>query len=179
MLASLLVLPCNNSQTMNNTRFYDYSAKDISGNEIKMSQYKGKVVLVVNTASKCGLTPQLEGLEALYKKYKDKGFEIIGFPCNQFLKQEPLEGKAIEEFCLVNYGVSFKIFDKIKVNGKDTHPLYKFLKDALPGTLGNAIKWNFTKFLIGADGTPIKRFSPQDKPQSIEVFFESEKSSVF
>ncbi|MDO5291584.1 MAG: glutathione peroxidase [bacterium] len=148
--------------------FYDYSAVKMNGQEVKMEEYKGKVVMVVNTASKCGLTPQLEGLEELYKKYGDKGLVILGFPCNQFASQDPGDNKEISEFCLINYGVTFDMFQKIDVNGENAHPLYKFLKEQAKGTLGNKIKWNFTKFLIDTKGNVVKRYAPTTKPQSIE-----------
>ena len=148
--------------------FYDFKAISIEGQEISMSDYKGKVVVVVNTASKCGFTPQFEGLEALYKKYKDKGLVILGFPCNQFANQEPNDEKQIINGCLANYGVSFPMFSKIKVNGKNAHPLYKFLKKEAPGSLGNAIKWNFAKFVIDKQGKVVKRFSTQTKPEEME-----------
>lgn len=131
-----------------------------------MDAYKDKVVLVVNTASKCGFTPQYEGLEKLNEEYKDKGLEILGFPCNQFANQEP-GGKDEIESCLLNYGVDFQMFDKIEVNGKKTHPIFKYLKKELPGTLGGRIKWNFTKFLIDKDGNPVKRFAPSTKPEKL------------
>ena len=149
-------------------KFYDFKAKNLQGKEISMEEYREKTVLVVNTASKCGLTPQFEGLEALYKKYKEKGLVILGFPCNQFANQEPGDEKSISEGCMLNYGVSFPMFAKIDVNGETAHPLYKYLKKELKGTFGNKIKWNFTKFLIDADGQAIKRFSPTTKPESIE-----------
>jgi glutathione peroxidase len=133
-----------------------------------MDKYKGKVVLVVNTASKCGFTPQYEGLEKLHEEYKGKGLEILGFPCNQFAGQEP-GGKDEIETCLLNYGVDFQMFDKIDVNGKNAHPIFKYLKKELPGTLGGRIKWNFTKFLIDKDGNPVKRFAPSTKPEKIEI----------
>lgn len=148
--------------------FNQYNAVSLQGKEISMSAYKGMIVLVVNTASKCGLTPQFEGLEKLYQKYKDKGFVILGFPCNQFGGQEPGSEKEIEEGCLINYGVTFPMFTKIEVNGEKTHPIFSFLKGKLKGALGNKIKWNFTKFLIDAEGNPVKRFAPITKPQSIE-----------
>ncbi|WP_370175115.1 glutathione peroxidase [Leeuwenhoekiella palythoae] len=147
--------------------FYDLEAKTLQGETISMNSFKGKTVLVVNTASKCGLTPQYEGLEALYEKYKDNGLEILGFPCNQFGNQEPGGADAIEEFCQVNYGVHFKMFGKIEVNGSNTHPVFKYLKKQLGGTLGSRIKWNFTKFLIDKDGQPVKRFSPLTKPEHL------------
>ena len=125
-------------------KFYDLKARKINGKEVKLDEYKGKVLLVVNTASKCGLTPQLTELEEIYKEYKDRGFEILGFPCNQFAKQDPGSNKEISEFCLLNYGVSFNMFEKIDVNGEDAHPIYKFLKGEAKGLMNNDIKWNFT-----------------------------------
>ncbi len=143
---------------------YNFKVKDISKKEISLEEYKGKVLIIVNTASKCGLTPQFEGLENLYKEYKDKGLEILGFPCNQFANQEPNEGKEISDFCQLNYGVTFKIFDKIDVNGENTHELYKYLKKEKKGILGEKIKWNFTKFLVDRDGKVIKRIAPTTDP---------------
>ncbi len=151
------------------TNFYDFEAVSLRGENIKMSDYAGKAVLVVNTASKCGLTPQYEGLEALYKDYKDKGLEILGFPCNQFGAQEPGSADEIGEFCQINYGVSFKMFEKIDVNGPNTHPIFKFLKEEKGGILGDDIKWNFTKFLIGKDGNVIKRFAPITVPDDLKA----------
>jgi len=148
--------------------FYDFSAKSLQGKEIKMEQFKGKTVLVVNTASKCGFTPQYAGLEKLYEKYKDQGLVILGFPCNQFGKQEPGTEKEIQEGCLVNYGVTFPMFNKIDVNGENAHPLYTYLKSELSGVLGGRIKWNFTKFLIDKNGNPVKRFAPIVKPEKME-----------
>lgn len=150
------------------TTFYDFSAKNLKDETISMAQFKGKVVLVVNTASKCGFTPQFAELEDLYKEHMAKGLVIIGFPCNQFAGQEPNDANGIAEFCTLNYGVTFPMFAKIEVNGDNAHPLYKWLKNQLHGKLGDAIKWNFTKFLIGSDGTPIKRYSPTTKPKDIE-----------
>jgi glutathione peroxidase len=152
------------------TMFYDFKAKSLQGKEIGMEAYKGKTVLVVNTASKCGLTPQFEGLEKLYQKYKDKDFVILGFPCNQFANQEPGDEKSISEGCLINYGVTFPIFSKIDVNGPNAHPLYSYLKNELKGTFGNKIKWNFTKFLIDSNGKPLKRFAPITKPENIDRY---------
>lgn len=149
-------------------KFYDFSARKMDGKEINMNEYKGKVILVVNTASKCGFTPQLKGLEDLYVGYKDKGFEILGFPCNQFASQDPGTNKEISEFCLVNYGVTFTMFEKIDVNGKNAHPIYKFLKEKAKGVLGSAIKWNFTKFLIDRDGNVIRRYAPTVVPEKIK-----------
>jgi glutathione peroxidase len=147
--------------------FYNFEAKTLSGESLKMAAYKGKTVLVVNTASKCGLTPQYEGLEKLYQQYKEDGLVILGFPCNQFGKQEPGNAEDIQEFCSVNYGVSFPMFAKVNVNGADAHPLFKYLKKELSGFLGGKIKWNFTKFLINAEGKPVKRFAPTAKPEDL------------
>lgn len=149
-------------------KFYEYKAVSLRGEEMSMDKYKDKVVLVVNTASKCGFTPQYEGLEKLYEKYKDKGLEILGFPCNQFGSQEPGTEKEIEEGCLVNYGVTFQMFSKINVKGENAHPLFKYLKNELKGIIGGEIKWNFTKFLIDKNGRPIKRYAPVTKPESLE-----------
>ena len=150
--------------------FYDFEATDIRGNKVDMAAFKNKTVVVVNTASKCGLTPQYEGLEKLYQKYKDKGLVVLGFPCNQFAGQEKGSDEEIAEFCQVNYGVSFPIFSKIEVNGQNTHPIFRFLKAKLGGFLGSRIKWNFTKFVVDKNGVPVKRFSPYTKPESMEDF---------
>ncbi len=147
---------------------YDFDTKYSSGDYLPLERFKGKHLLIVNTATKCGLTPQFIGLEALYEKYKDQGFEIIGFPCNQFASQEPLENEVMAETCSLNYGVSFPLTEKVKVNGSDADPIFKYLKKALPGTLGNAVKWNFTKFLIGPEGQPLKRYAPTTEPSAIE-----------
>ena len=148
--------------------FYNFTAKDITGKAVSMSAYKNKVVLVVNVASKCGYTPQYEGLEKIYKKYHTQGFEILGFPCNQFKGQEPGTEKEIYNFCKVNYGVTFPLFSKIDVNGDHTHPLYVYLKKEAPGFLGTqSIKWNFTKFLIDRNGKVIKRYGSSTKPAEI------------
>ena len=147
--------------------FYLFSATSLQGKEIDMKSYEGKIVLVVNTASKCGLTPQYEGLEKLYKEYKDKGLVILGFPCNQFANQEPGTTKDISEGCLINYGVSFQMMSKIDVNGPTAHPIYKYLKKELKGFPGSEIKWNFGKFLIDKNGNPYKRFSPLTKPEKL------------
>ena len=147
---------------------YDYTVDDIHGKPVKLDRYKGKVVLVVNTASKCGFTPQYKGLEALYQKYHGKGLEVLGFPCNQFGAQEPGSEAEIEQFCEINYGVTFPMFAKIDVNGKNTAPVYEYLKAAKPGLLGSeAIKWNFTKFLVDRGGKVVARFAPNDTPESI------------
>lgn len=134
-----------------------------------MTQYQGKTILVVNTASKCGLTPQYEGLEKLYKNYKDQGLVILGFPCNQFANQESGTSDEIQEFCQINYGVSFPMFEKVDVNGENAHPIFKYLKSKLGGGIfGSKIKWNFTKFVIDKNGNPVKRFSPITKPEKME-----------
>lgn len=149
---------------------YQFSGVDMQGNQKSLSDYEGKVVLIVNTASKCGFTPQFKGLEKLYAKFKDKGLEVLGFPCNQFGKQDPGSNEQISEFCELNYGVTFPMFQKIDVNGDDAHPLFNYLKSEAPGVLGTtAIKWNFTKFLVGKDGQVIKRFAPKDTPEKIEA----------
>lgn len=151
------------------SKVYDFEVTTINGKASKLNKYKGKVLLVVNTASKCGLTPQFKGLESLYKKYNDKGLEIIGFPCNQFGQQDPGTNDEIQEFCQMNYGVSFPMYAKIDVNGNNTHPLYQHLKDEAPGLLGSKkIKWNFTKFLINKNGEVIKRFAPTVTPEKLE-----------
>ena len=147
---------------------YDFSALDIQGAERKLSEFTGKVVLIVNTASKCGFTPQYEGLEEMYKELHDQGFEILGFPCNQFGQQEKGSEEEIAGFCMKNYGVSFPMFSKIDVNGDDAHPLYSYLKKEASGILGSkGIKWNFTKFLVDQDGNVIKRYAPTTKPEEI------------
>ena len=149
--------------------FYDFEARKINGQTVSMSEYHGKVIVVVNTASKCGFTPQYEGLEKLYEKYKDLGLVILGFPCNQFGKQESGTSEDIKEFCQINYGVSFPLFEKIEVNGKNAHPIFKYLKSNLSGgILGSSIKWNFTKFVINRKGIPVKRFGPPTKPEEME-----------
>ena len=149
-------------------KFYDFKAKKINGQEVEMKDYEGKVVLIVNTASKCGFTPQFAELENLYKEYKDSGLEILGFPCNQFAKQDSGSNEEIHSFCQLNYGVSFNMFKKIEFNGKNAHPLYRFLKDQQGGIMGSDIKWNFTKFLIDRDGNVVKRYAPIVKPSKIE-----------
>ena len=138
-----------------------------------MSAYKGKTVIVVNTASKCGFTPQFEGLEQLYQKYKDKGVVILGFPCNQFANQEPGDEKSILNGCVVDYNISFPMFAKVDVNGDTAHPIYKYLKNELKGLFGGVVKWNFTKFVVDANGNPIKRFSPFNKPEEIDKYLQT------
>ena len=148
---------------------YDFDCQTTGGKKKSLSDYQGKVLLVVNTASKCGFTPQFEGLETMYEKYKDRGLEILGFPCNQFGKQDPGSNDEIMEFCQLNYGVSFPMFGKIEVNGGGTEPFFKYLKKEAPGALGTQrIKWNFTKFLIDPTGEVIKRYAPTVKPKDIE-----------
>ena len=149
--------------------FYDLSFNNAAGKSISMSDYKGKSVMVVNTATKCGLTPQFDGLEKLHQKYKDQGLVILGFPCNQFLSQSPESNDEVVEACRINHGVTFPLTEKIDVNGGDAHPLFVFLKNELGGMLGSSIKWNFTKFLIGPDGKPYKRFSPKTEPDELEA----------
>jgi glutathione peroxidase len=149
---------------------YDYSAQRLDGHEESLSAYRGQVLLIVNTASQCGFTPQYAGLESLYEKLHGEGLAILGFPCNQFGAQEPGSEAEIGQFCMKNFGVTFPMFAKIEVNGEHAHPLYKYLKDAKPGLLGTeAIKWNFTKFLIGRDGEPVARYAPQTKPDELEA----------
>ena len=187
-IAILIFAGCSKKQSI-----YDFSVKDIEGKEVSMSQYKGKVLLIVNVASKCGLTPQYEGLEALYQKYKDQGLEILAFPCNQFLGQEPGTNDEIQSFCSLTYNVTFPLFDKIDVNGENESPLYTYLKAQAPfagypegteefgdmlthihqktGTRfdqGDAIKWNFGKFLVSKDGKTIIRFEPMVSPDMME-----------
>ena len=148
--------------------FYDFKANTITGEEVSMSRYKGKVVLVVNVASECGFTPQYEGLEKLYEIYKAQGFEILAFPCNQFGGQEPGSGEEIQKFCSSKFSVTFPLFEKIEVNGENTHPLYVFLKTKATGFLGSeSIKWNFTKFLIDKKGNVIERYGSITKPATI------------
>lgn len=147
---------------------YSHSANDIQGNPTSLAQYQGKVILIVNTASECGFTPQYKGLEALYQKYKAQGLVVLGFPCNQFGAQEKADEKGIQSFCELNFGVSFPLFSKIEVNGEHTHPLYQYLKKAAPGVLGTErIKWNFTKFLVNRQGEVVARFAPTTKPEAI------------
>lgn len=146
---------------------YEFTMKNIRGKDVDLDQYRGNVVLIVNTASKCGLTPQLEGLQKLYDQYQAQGLEILGFPCNQFGKQDPGSDEEIESFCDLNYGVTFPMFSKIDVNGKDEHPLYTWLKDQQGGILGDRIKWNFTKFLIDREGNVVERFAPQTEPADL------------
>jgi glutathione peroxidase len=148
---------------------YDFTVDDIQGRPVKLDRYKGKVLLVVNTASKCGFTPQYKGLETLYRKYRDKGLEVLGFPCNQFGGQEPGNESEIATFCETNYDVTFPMFAKIEVNGDGAAPLYRYLKHEKPGLLGTeAIKWNFTKFLVDRGGSVVARYAPNDAPETFE-----------
>lgn len=156
------------------TSIYDFSADLLNGKEQPLADYEGKVILIVNTASKCGFTPQFEGLEKLYGDLKDKGLVIAGFPCNQFGAQDPGSDEQIGEFCQINYGVSFPMFSKIDVNGPKADPLYKYLKAEKPGLMGSQrIKWNFTKFLVNRDGKVVKRFAPTDTPSAIRKSIEA------
>jgi glutathione peroxidase len=147
---------------------YDFEAAAINGELVGLGRYHGKVLLIVNTASECGFTPQYKGLEEVYQQFKDRGFEVLGFPCNQFGKQEPGTEQEIHAFCERNYGVTFPLFSKVDVNGDNAHPLFKHLKEAAPGVFGTeGIKWNFTKFLINRDGSVYKRYAPQTKPEEL------------
>jgi len=151
------------------TSVYDFTAKTLSGKDVPLGEYKGQVLLIVNTASKCGFTPQYAGLEKLYEALHPKGLTVLGFPCNQFGSQEPGGADEIGAFCQVNYGVSFPMFDKIDVNGPHTHPLYEFLKHEKKGLLGGRINWNFTKFLIDRAGRVVARYAPTKKPETLET----------
>ena len=158
---------------MSSPSVYDFHVTTIHNEKTTLGAYKGKVLLIVNTASGCGFTPQFEGLEKLYKTYASKGFVVLGFPCNQFAGQEPLNESGIENFCRINYGVTFPMFSKIEVNGKNTHPLYQYLKQHAPGILGSeAIKWNFTKFLVDKNGKVVHRYAPSTTPESIAADIE-------
>jgi glutathione peroxidase len=153
---------------------YDFRAATLQGTDKPLSDFKGQVVLIVNTASKCGFTPQYKGLETIYKQYQDQGLVVLEFPCNQFQKQEPGTDEEIQQFCELNFGVTFPLYSKIEVNGADAHPLFQYLTEALPGLLGTkAVKWNFTKFLIDREGKPIKRFAPKTAPDKIVADIEA------
>ena len=150
------------------TKVYDFKAEKLEGGEQSLSEYEGKVLLIVNTASKCGFTPQFDGLEKVFQKYKDQGLVVLGFPCNQFASQDPASNSEIGEFCQRIYGVSFPMFAKIDVNGSNAHPLYKYLTKEAKGLLGTeAVKWNFTKFLVGRDGNVIDRYATATKPEAM------------
>lgn len=148
--------------------FYDLNTKTPQGNIINMADYKGKVVLIVNTATKCGFTPQLGGLQELHEKYSDQGLVVLGFPCNQFGEQEPESNETMVETCQINYGVTFQLTEKVDVNGENAHPVFQFLKNSLSGWLGKKIRWNFTKFLIDSEGVPYKRYGSTTKPEKLE-----------
>tara|TARA_B110000014_G_scaffold264264_1_gene264482 strand:+ start:10835 stop:11326 length:492 start_codon:yes stop_codon:yes gene_type:complete len=153
---------------------YNFSCLNNKGEEKLLSEFSGEVLLIVNTASKCGFTPQYAGLEKLFQKYKEKGFQILAFPCNQFGGQEPGNDQEIEEFCSLNFNTSFPLFSKIEVNGDDAHPLFKYLTSSMPGILGTeSVKWNFTKFLINKDGIPVERFAPNTSPEKIDLEIKS------
>ena len=159
---------------MANESIYDFSAKDVKGNNVAMANYKGKVLLIVNTASKCGFTPQFDGLEALYQRFAERGFEVLGFPRNQFGAQEPGDADEIAQFCKVNFGVTFPLMEKVDVNGPDASPVFDWMKGEAKGLLGSkAIKWNFTKFLIDRDWQVVKRYAPTDRPESIAADIEA------
>ncbi|WP_336366776.1 glutathione peroxidase [Marinobacter sp. C2H3] len=159
---------------MADATIYDFSVRDIKGQEHSMADYRGKVLLIVNTASKCGFTPQFEGLQALYDELHGQGLEVLGFPCNQFMNQDPGTDDAISQFCSLNYGVSFPMFGKIEVNGDGAHPLYRFLKKEARGLMGSEqVKWNFTKFLVDRQGRVTKRYPPTTKPSAIRKDIEA------
>ena len=149
-------------------KIYDFNVRNAKGEEVPMTEYQGKVLLIVNTATGCGFTPQYEGLQKLYDKYRDRGLEILDFPCNQFGHQAPGTEEEIQEFCTLKYNTTFPLFAKIDVNGKDAEPLFSFLKNQKGGIFGNDIKWNFTKFLVSRDGTVIERYAPMTTPEKIE-----------
>ena len=160
------------------TTLSDFTATSINGGDVSLADYADRVTLVVNTASKCGLTPQYEGLQRLYDSYADRGFVILGFPCDQFGHQEPGDEAEIAEFCELNFGVTFPMFAKIDVNGADTHPLWRWLRTEQGGVLGDAIKWNFTKFLVGRDGRVIRRYAPQTTPDQLDADIEQALADV-
>ena len=152
------------------TSVYDFEASSIDGKPVALADYRGRVLLIVNTASQCGFTPQFTGLEQLWEAYRERGLVVLGFPCNQFGQQDPGSDAEISSFCSLNYGVSFPMMKKVDVNGADAHPLYRWLTAEAPGLLGTkAIKWNFTKFLVGRDGTVLKRYAPTDTPESLKA----------
>jgi glutathione peroxidase len=151
----------------------DLTFTDNRGEEVSLADFAGQPVLIVNTASKCGFTPQYDGLEKLHEEFKDQGLVVIGFPCDQFAHQEPGDDAEIEEFCKLNYGVTFRLSRKVDVNGKDTHPVFAFLKDSANGLLGSGIKWNFTKFLVSPDGRTVRRYSPKTEPAAIRPDIEA------
>ncbi|WP_079707785.1 glutathione peroxidase [Paraliobacillus ryukyuensis] len=148
---------------------YSYKAKTISGEDKSLADYQGKALLIVNTATKCGFAPQFDGLQKLYDKYNQEGFEVLGFPSNQFMNQEPGSDEDINSTCKLNYGVTFPMFSKVDVNGKSAHPLFRYLTKEAPGLLGDNVKWNFTKFLIDKEGKVVKRYAPKTEPKDIET----------
>ena len=160
-----------------NDSFFQLSARGNDGREFPFASLEGKVVLVVNTASKCGFTPQYKGLEELYRKYKERGLVVLGFPCDQFAHQEPGDDAEVASFCQVNFGVTFPLMSKIEVNGSGTHPVFAFLKAKAHGGIGSAVKWNFTKFLVGRDGKTVSRFAPTTEPASLEKDIEAALSA--
>jgi glutathione peroxidase len=170
MLCSLSSVSCTaqSEQLGSGQTIYAFSVQTIDGAEKSLAEYRGSVVLIVNVASKCGFTPQYKGLQELYDKYKNRGFVVLGFPCNQFLSQEPGTNDEIKHFCSINYGVTFPMFDKIDVNGGTAHPLYKYLTSAKGGFITDSIKWNFTKFLVDRKDAVVKRYPPQTAPKDIE-----------
>jgi glutathione peroxidase len=157
----------------NETSFYDLTFTTNRGEEVALSQFAGRPVLVVNTASKCGFTPQYQGLQELHEQFKDEGLVVLGFPCDQFANQEPGDDTEIEQFCQINYGVDFPLSTKVDVNGSDTHPVFAFVKERSGGLLGTRVKWNFTKFLVAPDGTTVTRYSPTTKPEDIRPDIEA------
>jgi glutathione peroxidase len=157
----------------NANTLFDLSFTSNRGEEVDLSQFEGRPVLVVNTASKCGFTPQYQGLQRLHEELKDEGLVVLGFPCDQFAHQEPGDDEQIEEFCQINYGVDFPLSTKVDVNGRDTHPVFEFVKDRTKGLLGSAVKWNFTKFLVAPDGTTVTRYSPTTEPAAIRPDIEA------
>jgi glutathione peroxidase len=163
---------------MTTTTIYDLSVTSNRGEEIDFAQFRGRPMLIVNTASKCGFTPQYDGLQALHETYASQGLVVIGFPCDQFANQEPGDDAAIEEFCRINFGVTFPLTTKVDVNGKDTHPVFAFLKERTGGLLGSSIKWNFTKFLVAGDGTTVKRYSPKTDPAAMAKDIEALLSDI-
>ena len=168
ILGSILLCSCTTTKGPDMSKnIYEFTVKDIDNNDVSLDKYRGKVLLIVNTASKCGFTPQYQGLQELYDKYKSQGFEVLAFPCNQFANQEPEDSKTIKNFCTLNYGVTFPIFKKIKVNGANAHPLFKYLKNTQSGFITSSIKWNFTKFLINKSGVPVARFAPITSPKKL------------
>ncbi len=160
------------------TNVYDFSARTLDGETVSLDRYRGKALLIVNTASQCGFTSQYSGLEQLHRDFSARGFEVLGFPCNQFGAQEPGDAEEIKKFCALNYDVTFPLFAKVDVNGAEAHPLFEFLKKTIPGLLGSqAIKWNFTKFLVDREGDPVARYAPQEKPESLRKDIEKVLSS--